>query len=74
MEPGEALAWVLGDAAPSPIFDPRDYYFTIPPSQRTRRSRILRDLEAAGLVSFPDAQTVVFESGGIRRTTKLEED
>lgn len=69
----EAPAWLIGEMAPIPFTDPRDYYWTVPPSQRMRRNEILERLKAQGLVEFPDEDTVVF-GGGIVRATRPKED
>jgi transcriptional regulator with XRE-family HTH domain len=76
MAPEEAIAWVVGEAAPAPLLDPRDYFWTSPPSRRKRVAEILKQLEAAGLVSFPEPGVASFRTGGITRTVKVpkEED
>lgn len=74
-DPREAVAWIAGEAAPMPFTDPRDYFWTIPPSQQKRRNEILARLEAEGIVEFPDKHTVVFRSGGvIARSTRPQEE
>lgn len=71
----EAQEWAVGDQPLWGIDDPRDYYWAFPTSQRRRRNGILEELEADGVVSFPDANTVTFHGsfGQWSRTTSEDD-
>lgn len=73
-DPVEAQLWAVGERPLVPFDDPRDYFYTVPIPQRKRRDSILKRWQEAGLVSFPDAETVVFhtDGGGIARRVPKE--